>query len=618
MNSLSGKTLQAGKYTLDELIGQGGFGVTYKATHQYLRQTVVIKTLNPANQSDPQFAKLQSQFQDEGRRLALCVHPHIVRVNDFFVEDNVPYLVMDYVPGETLDRYVFPSQPMGEAIAIAYIRQIGAALQIIHQNGLLHRDVKPQNIILKRGTQEVVLIDFGIAREYTPGITQTHTSMISEGYAPVEQYVSQGQRTPATDVYALAATLYALVTATVPVSSVLRNREPMPSPKDLQPNLSEQTNEAILRGMGIDPWNRPQSIADWLSLLPVFSGYPQPTTGAPLSQLTMPPSSFATPPPLDPYTTPPVAPAAPTPSEFATVAVSPAYAGVPQSQVYSVPPVDQAGGYPTGYATGYATQAIAPPAAVVESAPRRRSGSGAWALLGLVGIASTAAAAIATLWLHNRNAIAPSPSPIAVSPSPSVTVSPSPTLRRHQTPKPSSTPTTPLPPTPALQLPTVDLFPPPSVAKPSKPATQVIPANPPRPNASGTKVATRGVPGFATGTSEDEVTASLGAPTSSGGDGQARSALYTLDSGASLGYVYDASNRVRQSEASFLRSTDWLIMRVTLNGMLAQRSTREIEAGLQDVTRGDRGSYEFTSGNSVGVIERKGDRIHISIRDSSF
>ncbi len=271
MNTLLGKTLQGGKYTLDQLLGQGGFGVTFRATHHYLGQPVVIKTLNMVNQNHPQFSKMEQQFHDEARRLALCVHPNIVRVNDFFIEDDVPYLVMDYIPGQTLEQIVFPNHPLPEEIAVHYIRQIGAALEVVHQNGLLHRDVKPQNIILRQGTQEVILIDFGIAREFTDGKTQTHTSLISEGYAPIEQYVMQERRTPATDVYGLAATLYALLTAQVPIASILRDRRPMPAPRDLQPQLSAAVNQAVMRGMAVEARYRPSTVSDWLALLPEAS-----------------------------------------------------------------------------------------------------------------------------------------------------------------------------------------------------------------------------------------------------------------------------------------------------------------------------------------------------------
>lgn len=268
MNSLVGKTLQGGKYTLDEELGRGGFGVTFKATHHYLGQTVVIKTLNESLHLHPDFARFQRLFQDEARRLAVCIHANIVRISDFFVEAGLPYMVMDYVAGQTLQSFVSQGQPLAEATAVHYIRQVGEALKFVHQKGLLHRDIKPENIILRQGSNEVVLIDFGIAREFTLNSTQTHTGMVSEGYAPIEQYLYKEKRTPATDVYGLAATLYALLTGQVPTPAVIRDRQPMPAPRDLQPHLSAAVNQAIMRGMAVEARYRPASVEAWLSLLP--------------------------------------------------------------------------------------------------------------------------------------------------------------------------------------------------------------------------------------------------------------------------------------------------------------------------------------------------------------
>jgi serine/threonine protein kinase len=268
LNPWIGKSLQAGKYTLEATLGQGGFGITYRAMHHYLGQSVVIKTIHGTD--DPQEAtKLQQQFQDEARRLALCNHPNIVRVSDFFIEDGLPFMVMDYIAGHPLDALVFPNgQPLPEDQAIHYIRQIGHALEGVHRNGLLHRDIKPHNIIRRQDSQTVVLIDFGIAREFEMGQVQTHTSFISTGYAPIEQYMSQAQRTPATDVYGLAATLYALLTATVPVASVLRDRTPLPSPRDLNPQVSPALSRAVMTGMAMEAQDRPQTVRDWLACLP--------------------------------------------------------------------------------------------------------------------------------------------------------------------------------------------------------------------------------------------------------------------------------------------------------------------------------------------------------------
>ena len=270
---LVGTTLQGGKYTLNQEIGKGGFGITCRATHEYLNQEVVIKTINQKLQKHPDFAKFQRQFQDEARRLATCTHPNIVRVSDFFMEDGLPYMVMEYIDGETLgEAFVLPNIPLPEKTAVHYIRQIGAALQVVHKNNLLHRDIKPDNIILRRGTQEVVLIDFGIAREFNNGVKQTHTGMVSEGYSPIEQYLSHATRTPATDIYGLAATLYALLTGSIPLPALLRDREKMPAPRELQPHLSGAVNQAVMRGMAVEAKFRPQTVSDWLKLLPAEEG----------------------------------------------------------------------------------------------------------------------------------------------------------------------------------------------------------------------------------------------------------------------------------------------------------------------------------------------------------
>ncbi|MDX2231883.1 MAG: serine/threonine-protein kinase [Leptolyngbyaceae cyanobacterium bins.349] len=392
MHTLVGKSLQDGKYTLEQVLGEGGFGITFRATHHYLQQTVVIKTLNPTNQANAEFSQAQQQFQDEGRRLALCVHPNIVRVSDFFIEAGMPYLVMDYIPGYNLEQVVFPDRPLPEAEAINYVRQIGAALQVIHANGLLHRDVKPQNIILRQGTNEVILIDFGISREFTLGMTQTHTSIISTGYAPPEQYLAQAKRTPATDVYGLAATLYALLTAHVPVPSILRDRQPMPAPRDLYPEITAATNQAVLRGMALDVQYRPHAIAEWLRLLPDSTS---------VQARPNPPSVAA-------------------PVTAATVAVS------PPAVAPAVPPV-----------------APSPPTVHPNVTPSPRSRSGLWLLLGIAAIASAIAAALGAMWYHSQNS---TPTAVAPDPTPTVTVAPS----ASPTPAPpASPPSSPEPPPPA-------------------------------------------------------------------------------------------------------------------------------------------------------------------------
>jgi eukaryotic-like serine/threonine-protein kinase len=261
-----GETLQGGKYRLDELLNQGGFGVTYRATHTLLHQAVVIKTLSTSLHSQKDFDQLQERFITEARCLAKFQHPNIVRVSDFFSERGLPFIVMDYIPGQTLAELA-DRNPLSEAQAVHYARQVGSALQLIHEQGLLHRDVKPENIILREGTDSVVLIDFGIAREFTPGVAETNTGLLSAGYAPIEQYLPRHTWTPATDIYALAATLYALLAGKPPVASALRDRVPLEDLKQLNPQVSARVQDAILQGMAMEANQRPQTIASWLALL---------------------------------------------------------------------------------------------------------------------------------------------------------------------------------------------------------------------------------------------------------------------------------------------------------------------------------------------------------------
>lgn len=446
------QTLQDGKYILSDVLGQGGFGTTYRATHRDLQQTVVIKTLSPANREHPQFAQVEHLFRDEARRLAVCTHPNIVRVSDFFTEDGIPYMVMDYIPGKTLDQVVFPHQPLPEAIAIHYIRQIGAALHLVHSNGLLHRDVKPQNIILREGTDEVVLIDFGIAREFTPGVTQEHTSLLSVGYAPIEQYAHREKRSAATDVYGLAATLYALLTAQVPIASILRSRQPMAAPRDLQSSISTVVSQAVMRGMAVEPQFRPPTIADWLAMLPDSVPTVPPTSPVLLNGLSHSGQPSQAGQPSQPSQ--PSQPAQPVaqPMTGPTLAVAPGY----------VPSAPMAG-YSGSPSMVPAHVSSAPPAAALQTAPTQRSQGGIWGWV-FVSLATIAAAAImglTVLIMQSRqsnllNEPVPSPeappvteppaeqperSPSGEDPSPAPAPSPAPTPAPAPRPAPAPTPT---------------------------------------------------------------------------------------------------------------------------------------------------------------------------------
>lgn len=264
---LSGQQLQDGKYTIEKELGEGGFGITYRARDNQ-GNFVVIKTLNDAIQKRADFAKFQQDFLNEAIKLAKCSHPHIVQIYEVIHENDLWCMVMEYIDGEDLGSFVENQGVLSETEALRYIQQIGSALTVVHDNGLLHRDIKPQNIMLRSGKSEAVLIDFGIAREFKPNLTGTHTQMLADGFAPIEQYDARAKRGAFTDVYALAATLYSVLTGELPTISPMRAiGTELEEAKKINSRISDRVNHAIIKGMEIKPENRHQSINKWLGLL---------------------------------------------------------------------------------------------------------------------------------------------------------------------------------------------------------------------------------------------------------------------------------------------------------------------------------------------------------------
>ncbi len=249
-----GTTLQSGKYLLNQALGEEGFGVTYLATQTLLNQAVVIKTLDASLQVTRSFPQLHQRFVEETRLLARSQHPSIVRVLDFFQEENLPFLVMEHVPGKTLAEMVKSQGALPEAEAIHYIRQIGSAIDTAHRNGLIHRHLSPQSIIRRPGTNLAVLVGFGIAQE--AGSVVSPSPNFNEFTPPDALWCADNRF--AIDLYGLSATLYSLLSA----------RSPKPSLQLDQEAWNSALKQAILRGMTSDLTRRPSTIAAWLHLLP--------------------------------------------------------------------------------------------------------------------------------------------------------------------------------------------------------------------------------------------------------------------------------------------------------------------------------------------------------------
>lgn len=264
----AGQKLQKRPYIIESIIGQGGFGITYKARHLELDFPVVLKTPNANLQRDREFPKYVDKFKKEGKILAKIScnpHPNIVRVSDLFEEDGIPWLVMDYIPGENLYNIIWDEGILAEDRAITYIRQIAEALKICHEAGIVHKDAHPGNVILRKDSGIPVLIDFGLAGNVG---TENYSKSANPSFAPWEQ-ILKGEKAPTVDIYTLAASLYYFLTSEIPVPCLVRKiqEERLIPAKHFNPSIRDEVNLAILKGMEVEPKDRPQSVDEWLKLL---------------------------------------------------------------------------------------------------------------------------------------------------------------------------------------------------------------------------------------------------------------------------------------------------------------------------------------------------------------
>jgi eukaryotic-like serine/threonine-protein kinase len=276
----SGKKLKNGRYTIVEVLAERAFSITYLA-QSVTGDQVVIKTPNDDAIPRADFDKLQERFVDEAVKLTKCQKSrHIVQVEDPFQEDGFWCIPMEYVAGMTLDK----RNPLkrSETEAIRYIRQVGEALSVIHALNLIHRDVTPENIILRShdGVNEAVLIDFGLVRDFQLSRSVTSTQKITS-FTARELCLSQQERGSFTDLYSLGAVLYALVTGDNPPMAVDR----VPGEKlKFSIGISEAVAVAIEKAMALKGIDRPSSVAEWLMMLPVEQLTPPPEPPEPPSQ----------------------------------------------------------------------------------------------------------------------------------------------------------------------------------------------------------------------------------------------------------------------------------------------------------------------------------------------
>jgi hypothetical protein len=272
-------TLLDERYQIQQVLGEGGFGITYRAVNQRIGLKVAVKELfwrdhvrrtegSPeisliAEEDDAEYQALKEKFMREARLLRdFAQEPGVVRVLDYFEANHTAYLVMEYLEGMTFRQYmkkngVFPAESLFRRIL-----PLMESLEHIHQGGVIHRDISPDNImVLEDGSFR--LLDFGAARKYKTAAGGQYTAVVRENYAPGEQFDRNGRQGPWTDVYALCATLYEGVTGSPPESAVQRMfLDELKSPSELGASLEKPYERIILKGLAMAPEERYQDLAE--------------------------------------------------------------------------------------------------------------------------------------------------------------------------------------------------------------------------------------------------------------------------------------------------------------------------------------------------------------------
>lgn len=258
-----------GAYRIEEEIGRGGMATVYRAHHERLARDVAIKVVHPAHTTDADF---MNRFEREAQVVAQLDHPHIVPVYDFDETAGQPYLVMKYIPGETLkQKFAVQPPPLDEIVVI--LEALADALTYAHQHGVLHRDIKPSNVIVDEGGT-LHLTDFGLARLLQSGESSMSAGMIvgTPNYIAPEQASGDEEVTARADVYSLGVMLYEMVVGRVPfvssspfatVHKQIYEQPPLPS--QLNPEVPTQVEMVLLRALEKDPADRyatPAELAD--------------------------------------------------------------------------------------------------------------------------------------------------------------------------------------------------------------------------------------------------------------------------------------------------------------------------------------------------------------------
>ncbi len=540
-----------GRYQIIQVLGHGGFGETFLAEDTYMpsRRRCVIKQLkvmsNPQSNQAGQQKLQQERFGREAATLEKLGegNDQIPKLFAYFVENEEFYLIQEWIQGPTLTDVVTAAESISEAEVKNILVSLLSVLDYVHSGGIIHRDIKPDNIILRNLNNQPVLIDFGAVKETVATVInaqgKSDRSIVvgTPGFMAPEQ--AAGRPIYASDLYSLGLTAIYMLTGKHPQQLELDSETGEILWHKYSTNVSLALTNVLDRAINYHPRDRYTTAKKMLEAIQAIST-PVPT--------------------------------------LATIAIAP-----PNSES------------PTILSP---SKNLGPGASISRLTGKKN--------LIVGGLLATGVLGMATLFGFGQNQVSnPINSP---APNSSITETRSPAVTSQPKVSPSSSPT---PPPPQVTAPSLS----PSPAKEKRVAAPSL-----FPTANNTQAK---VIGFPPGTSERTVRAALGNPKTNtrGIWGNTRAVIYELEpERITLGYLYDRnSEQIRQTEVAFAQSVEFEVMQATLQGMLGDRFSDEINNGLEQVRQRQTNSYSFNVGTLKGTIERNNrDRIYIGVWEADL
>ncbi|MFN6474825.1 protein kinase domain-containing protein [Nostoc sp. DedQUE07] len=589
-------TLLNNRYQVIQVIGAGGFGETFLAedVHMPSRRRCVIKQLKPITNNDPQtYQLIQQRFEREAATLEyLGESSHqIPKLYAYFSENGQFYLVQEWIHGQTLTKIVEAKGFESETAVRRILLSLLWVLDYVHSKGIIHRDIKPDNIILRSIDNEPVLIDFGAVKETirsvvnSPGYPTRSLVIGTPGYMPSEQAV--GRPVYATDIYSLGLTAIYLLTGKHPQELVTDLKTGEILWQQHVPNVSAQLAAVLNQAIKPHAGDRYSTASKMLYALQSASNIPTELTANPSRVSFSPTTSTRQTQPLYSPQNNSAIPGSSNPRNWqkSAVIVGSLFIGgligavaipsiIRQQQpetTIGTNPTPSPESFPTSASTEPPVSSQTSPVPVIPSSPPQRR--------------PTSNSPVVPIPQPEKEPVtSDTPAPIAVS-----------------TPQPE---------------------PKDEVSAVPKPEVRSTPQNKPRSKLAAT-ASRESVPAFPTGTTRNIVEATLGKPNQDlrGAWGKTRAVVYKLvPNKIDLGYLFDRNSKtLRQTEVSFAQSVDPEVMETTLNGMLAGQATEEIKQGLKQVQQRQSDNFSFKNGSVKGqIIRQQCDFIYISIWDADL